>query len=108
MAKTVTEEQPIEKPTYMAHIRYFFEQLDIEHMAAKGVDLSTYAGVKRNALAIFAHTSPPRADMPPEPERKWSVARSQTFKNWILTGYPLGTAVASARPARLEGAAAVG
>jgi hypothetical protein len=87
------EEPVVDNPTYMANIRYFFEQIDIEHMGARGKDLGTYAGVKKNALAIFAHTAPPNGDMPPEPDRKWSAARSQTFRNWILAGYPVGTAV---------------
>jgi tyrosinase len=87
------EEPVVDNPTYMANIRYFFEQIDIDHMAARGKDLGTYAGVKKNALAIFAHTAPPNGDMPPEPDRKWSAARSQTFRKWILAGYPVGTAV---------------
>ena len=87
------EEPVVDNPTYMANIRYFFEQIDIDHMGARGIDLGTYAGVKKNALAIFAHTAPPNGDMPPEPDRKWSAARSQTFRNWIIAGFPVGTAV---------------
>lgn len=85
-------EPVVDNPTYMANIRYFFEQIDIDHMGARGIELGTYAGVKRNALAIFAHTAPPNGDMPPEPDRKWSAARSQTFRNWIVAGFPVGTA----------------
>ncbi|ESY55551.1 MULTISPECIES: tyrosinase family protein [unclassified Mesorhizobium] len=106
MKKVPLEELPVKQPTYMADIRHFFEPVDIEHMAPKGYDLSTYAGVKKHALAIFTHTSPPNADMPPEPDRKWSPARSETFRNWILAGYPVGVAVASGRPAQLRTAAA--
>src|SRR5688572_9322918 len=93
MSGSAPEEQVVDNPTYMGNIRYFFEQIDIDHMGARGIDLGTYAGVKRNRLAIFTHTAPPHADMPPEADRKWSAARSQTFKNWILTGCPIGTAV---------------
>ena len=83
-------------PTYMGNIRFFFRQVDIDHMAAKGIDLSTYDGVKKNAVAIYFHTSPPNPDMPPDAAGKWSADQSQTFKNWIANGYPLGTAAPAA------------
>jgi tyrosinase len=85
-------DQVVASPTYMADIRLFFRPEDIDHMGAKGIDLATYDGVKRNALAIFAHTAPPTADMPPDDAGKWSAERSQTFKNWIVNGCPLGSA----------------
>jgi len=82
----------VASPTYMADIRFFFRPEDVDHMGAKGIDLGTYDGVKRNALAVLAHTAPPNADMPPDPAGQWSANRSQTFRNWILNGYPVGTA----------------
>jgi tyrosinase len=85
-------------PTYMADIRFFFRQMDIDHMAAKGIDLSTYAGVKQNAVAIYFHTHPPNPDMPPDAAGQWSADQSQTFKNWISNGYPLGTATPPVTP----------
>lgn len=85
-------EQVVTNPTYMGDIRLFFEQIDIEHMATMNIDLGSYAGVKKNALAVYAHTTQPGGDMPPEADRKWSAERSQTFKNWILTAYPVGAA----------------
>lgn len=92
MAGNTVPDQVVASPTYMADIRFFFRPEDIDHMGAKGIDLSTYDGVKRNALAVFAHTAPPNADMPPDAAGKWSAERSQTFKNWIINGSPLGTA----------------
>ena len=92
MADNAVPDQVVTSPTYMADIRFFFRPEDVDHMRAKGIALDTYDGVKRNALAVFAHTSPPNADMPPDPAGKWSAERSQTFKNWIVSGYPLGTA----------------
>ncbi len=83
----------VAEPTYMGEIRYFFRPVDVEHMRAKGIELGSYEGVKTNALAIYAHTAPPNADMPPEPEAQWSAEKSQTFKNWIINGCPLGSAV---------------
>jgi tyrosinase len=92
MTDSTVPDQVVASPTYMADIRFYFRPDDISHMAAKGIDLGTYDGVKRNALAVLAHTAPPDADMPPDPDGKWSAERSQTFKNWIINGCPLGTA----------------
>ena len=92
MADNTVPDQVVASPTYMADIRSYFRPEDVDHMSAKGIDLGTYDGVKRNVLAVFAHTAPPNADMPPDPAGKWSAERSQTFKNWIVNGYPLGTA----------------
>ncbi|WP_127506621.1 tyrosinase family protein [Actinoplanes solisilvae] len=86
-------EQVVASPTYLADIRNFFRPEDIEHMALKGIDLATYDGVKRNALSVFTHTAPPTPDMPPDAEGQWSAERSQTFRNWIVNGFPMGVAV---------------
>src|SRR4051812_28581030 len=80
-------------PTYMADIRHFFRQVDIDHMAAKNIDLSTYAGVKANASSIYTQTS--GGQMPPDVEGQWDADRVQTFLNWILNNYPLGTTTAA-------------
>jgi hypothetical protein len=95
MADTPAD-QVVASPTYMADIRYFFRPEDVQHMGAKGVDLSTYDGVKKNALAIYAHTAPPNADMPPDAAGKWSADQSQTFRNWIINGCPMGAATTPA------------
>ena len=65
---------PVDNPTYMAHIRYFFEDMDIAHMRRLGIDLATYEGVKFNALRIYFRTQ--EDTMPPEQNRKWSDART--------------------------------
>lgn len=83
---------PVANPTYMADIRFFFRQVDIDHMGPKGIDLSTYDGVKKNAVSIYVHTNGPNADMPPDAAGKWDADRSATFKNWIVKGCPQGTA----------------
>lgn len=100
--------QVVASPTYMADIRFFFRPVDVDHMGAKGIELGTYEGVKRNALAIFTHTAPPNADMPPDSAGKWSGAQSQTFKNWIINGYPLGSAAPQAPEASLTAGAPAG
>ena len=58
MADNTAPDQVVASPTYMADIRFFFRPEDVDHMGAKGIDLGTYDGVERNALAIFAHTAP--------------------------------------------------
>jgi hypothetical protein len=88
----MADEHEVASPTYMADIRFYFRPEDVDHMGAKGFDLATYDGVKSAALAIFAHTAPPSPDMPPDAEGQWSAERSQTFKNWIINGFPLGSA----------------
>jgi tyrosinase len=85
-------EQVVADPTYMADIRFFFRPMDVDHMAAKGLDLGTYHGVKRNALLILGETAPPEGDMPPDAAGKWSMARWQTFHRWIANGCPQGAA----------------
>jgi tyrosinase len=92
MAETDLADQVVAAPTYMGDIRFFFRPEDVQHMGAKGIELGSYDGVKRNALAILAHTTQPGADMPPDVAGKWSAERSQTFKNWIVAGYPMGSA----------------
>jgi tyrosinase len=87
-----TSEVPVKEPTWMSDIRFFFTPEDIDHMGERGIDLATYEGVKTNAVRIFGATEPPNATMPPDPRDNWTQARWDTFKNWIVNGYPLGTA----------------
>ncbi len=84
-------DQIVENPTYMEHIRHFFEDIDLDHMSQKGIDLSTYESLKANSTDVFFQTLPPNANMPPSDERKWSKKRSDTFKNWIRNGHPFGS-----------------
>lgn len=86
MADTV-----IANPTYIEHVRHFFEDVDLEHMFKRGYDLTTYPTLKANEQAVIDQTRPPEAAMPPEPERKWSQERFQSFQNWVDNGFPLGT-----------------
>jgi tyrosinase len=88
-----TYEDPVKEPTWMADIRFFFTPEDIDHMGRRGIDLATYDGVKTNSLRILGATEPPDATMPPPPRDKWTQARWDTFKNWIVNGYPFGTAI---------------
>ena len=80
----------IENPTYMEHVRHFFDDEDLEHMFDRNTDLTTYPALKDAASLVFQHTRPPNAHMPPEPERKWSQERFQSFRNWMDNGFPLG------------------
>ena len=42
-------DEVIAHPTYMEHVRHFFEEIDLDHMNAQGVDLSTYARLSERA-----------------------------------------------------------
>lgn len=94
----------------MEHIRHFFEPMDKACMKARGVDLDTYEGVKVNALRTYFRVRSTGDDvMPPEPDRRWSEARIETFYNWMKNDYPRGAAkpVPIANEAELERAACV-
>jgi len=83
-------EEVIDKPTYMEHVRYFFEKGDHECMVKKGIDLSTYSGLLDRSNSIYFQTKPPLAKMPPQEDRKWSKERSETFLNWIKQDFTRG------------------
>lgn len=100
-----TPEEPVKNPTWMADIRFFFTQEDIDHMGMRGIDLATYEGVKANALRVLGATEPPDATMPKDRE-KWTQARWETFKDWIVNDYPFGTALL--QPAAIVVTAAAG
>ena len=110
MADDGVADQVVASPTYMADIRFFFRPVDVDHMGAKGIDLGTYDDVKKNALAVFAHTAPPNADMPPDAPGKWSAERSQRSRTGSSTGSrwalrrrpPPAPRRPMARPARLR------
>jgi hypothetical protein len=85
-------DQLVVNPTFLEHIRFFFDAIDIDHMLARGIDLATYDGVKANATSILAQTR--NGQMPPEPERRWSSNRVKTFRNWIADAFPMGSAPA--------------
>lgn len=87
----------VASPTWFADIRHYFTDIDIDHMGKMGVDLSTYEGVKLKASSIYFLTAPPSPTMPKDAP-KWSAERSQTFKNWINTGFPMGSATPGPEP----------
>lgn len=109
MAENDADDPVIANPTYMADIRHFFTTEDVQHMAAKNIDLGTYDGVKGQAINIYQQTS--AGTMPPPPpdsdEPPWSANKVQTFLNWMTNGYPVGSATAvPVEPAPPEGATA--
>jgi hypothetical protein len=86
----MSEANPVDHPTYLEHIRHFFEGIDVDHMRqVAGIDLATYEGVKANAAKIYFQTSAGR--MPPETDRKWSDDRVRSFRAWMIDKYPMGT-----------------
>src|SRR5688572_12902288 len=86
---TEYRDQLVEHPTYLEHIRYFFDAIDVDHMrSVAGMDLSTYEGVKARATQIYFQTS--SGQMPPEETRRWPEARVRTFRNWMVDKFPVG------------------
>jgi len=91
-------ETVITNPTYMEHIRHFFEEEDLEHMAEEAIDLSTYPKLKDRSPSVYLQTIPqdngdPPKMPPPRLNRPWSAERTQTFRNWINNRHPFGKAV---------------
>lgn len=85
----------IEHPTYLEHIRSFFDLGDIACMRTRrNVQLGTYEGVKFHALQIYFRTKD--GTMPPQAARRWSKDKVETFYNWMRDGYPRGEARISA------------
>jgi tyrosinase len=87
---------PVPNPTYMGDIRHFFRPMDVSHMASKSIQLGTYDGVRSHAVMIYFETLGPDPMMPPDTAGQWDADKSETFKNWMRNGYPLGTATAPA------------
>jgi tyrosinase len=82
----------IDNPTYLEHVRHFFVEEDLIHMSFRGHDLSTYQGLKNDAVSVQKLTAPPDASMPPpETGRAWSAERNQSFQNWMNNGFAIGT-----------------
>lgn len=80
----------IENPTYLEHIRFFFDGIDLSHMLEKGIDLSTYEKLKGKSADVYLQVAPPTRNMPPSPQRKWDKNKVDSFRNWIQKGHPLG------------------
>lgn len=93
----------VPNPTYMGDIRFFFRNIDAQHMAGMGLNLATYDGVRKHAFLIHFHTAPPIQDMPLGGPM-WSANRTKTFTNWVVNGYPVGSATPPAATPGLRAA----
>lgn len=80
----------IKNPTYMAHIRLFFEDEDHACMFAQGKDYTTHTALSNAAIEVFSVTRPPNARMPEPIARRWDEDKSKSFLNWIANGHPRG------------------
>ena len=84
----------IAHPTYMEHVRHFFEEIDLDHMNTQGVDLSTYALLSARANDVYLHTLQPGGDMP----RKRIVSGARSGRRPSSTGSPMACLSVSRRP----------
>ena len=82
----------IRNPTYMEHIRHFFEEEDHDCMFHRGKDYTTYDSLKAAAIEVYSITKPPNATMPEPVARRWDADKSQSFLNWITNDFPRGKA----------------
>jgi succinate dehydrogenase/fumarate reductase cytochrome b subunit len=69
-------------PSFAADIRPLFREKDIAAMKPKGVDLSSYEGVKNRAQDIYARLS--AKEMPCD--GSWSAEDMKRFKEWMESG----------------------
>jgi hypothetical protein len=78
------------RPTsYALHIKVLFTSVDIEHMAAFGIDLATYEGVKASAPDILPRLRHSSRPMPPRSDGgAWPDEWIALFERWINEGFP--------------------
>lgn len=77
------EEAPMRVLSFVADIRPLFRSYDIDSMKEyKGIDLSSYEGVKRRAQAIYDRVSTKKMPC----DGPWSDDSVQKFKEWMESG----------------------
>lgn len=74
--------------SFSKDIRPLFTDLDVEHMKAAGIDLSSRDDVAAHAEAIYDTVS--SGSMPPKVsgEPRWTVEMCARFKRWQTQGCP--------------------
>jgi hypothetical protein len=77
---------PIPNPTWYTDIRQMFTDIDIDHMAKQGLDLTSYEQVSASAGGIYGQVA--TGAMPPG--NPWPKGRVDTFLTWMSNGYPKG------------------
>jgi tyrosinase len=84
---SVDTTSPIANPTWYGNIRQMFNSVDVSHMSAQGLDLTSYEQVVASAGPIYGQVA--TGAMPPgEP---WSPDMVQTFLNWMSNNFPKGS-----------------
>lgn len=72
--------------TWTKDIQQLFNEIDVDHMKSKGIDLSKYRSVMINAVAIYTRVK--SGSMPPPPLERWTDDMVNTFGCWIQQGTP--------------------
>ena len=73
--------------SYALHIRPLFRQVDIDHMAAFGVNLAAHEDVRANAATILTRLQDPSKPMPPVVDNgPWPEEWIALFDRWIKEG----------------------
>jgi hypothetical protein len=67
-------------------IRPMFTDMDVDHMQAFGIDLSSAASVKEHAAAIYATVSQGSMPPPGSGEARWTPEMCERFKRWMEQG----------------------
>ncbi len=80
----------IPKPTWIQHIRHFFDGDDLIYLEILGFDLALYSEVKSLAAKISNKILLTNSEEFPEPARSWSNNRLVNFRRWMQDGFPFG------------------
>jgi hypothetical protein len=72
--------------SFVVDIRPMFTEIDVEHMKAYGMDLSSRDDVEKHAANILSAVS--SGIMPPPAEnRRWTKEMCAIFERWGQEGY---------------------
>ena len=84
----MTPQDPSQNPSFARDIRPMFTDVDVEHMKAFGLDLSSHADVSENADSIYQTVS--SGMMPPAKSGgvRWTPEMCELFKRWQDAGCP--------------------
>jgi hypothetical protein len=74
--------------TWTDNIKKMFTSTDVQHMKAKGIDLSSYQDVMINASVIYSRVASGSMPPPGSGEDPWSAEWVSTFGCWIKQNCP--------------------
>lgn len=74
--------------SFATDIRPLFTDIDIQHMAAYGLDLSSRDGVAKEAKQILSVVTAGTMPPPSSDGKRWTPEMIETFQQWADQGCP--------------------